>query len=128
MSNYSGNFAQTVRESTASTTDATVTTIETINVPPSTTYYLRCIVMGRRTGGSAGSADDSAAIILTACYKDVSGTATIVGSVDKTSLEDQPAWDANLSVSSGTVLLRVTGATNNNINWVSHTEITRVDL
>lgn len=105
---------------TVSTTDATVTTINTIAIPGSTTVMLEAYVWARRTGGSSGTAEDGAAYIVRATYKNVAGTATLIGSVQANyTAEDQAGWTATFSVSSGNVLLRVTGAANNNVSWKS---------
>ncbi len=100
------------------TTNNTITTLHTFAIPTNTTVFLNCTVIARRTGGSAGVAGDSAAYQIKGCFKNISGTVTQVGttSVDFTG-EDQAAWDCVFSISSANVLLRVTGATNNNITW-----------
>ncbi len=75
----------------------------------------------RRTGGSSGTAEDGAGYKIQGTYKKVSGTtATLIGAVNAAyTAESQSAWDATFTVSSGNVLLRVTGAANNNVTWHS---------
>jgi hypothetical protein len=99
------------------TTDATLTTLHTFTVPASTTYYINAIVVARRTGGSAGTAEDGASYEIKGCYKNVAGTATIIGALNVITNESQVAWNATLTPSGATVLLRITGALNNNITW-----------
>jgi hypothetical protein len=123
MANYAGEFLGSIRESTVSTTDATVTTIETINLPPDSSVFIHTIIVGRRTGGSAGSTGDSATYEIIAAYKDVSGTATICGTQDIVYNEDVAGWDGAVSVSGPNILVRVTGAANTNINWSAHTKL-----
>lgn len=102
------------------TTGNTQTTINTITIPASTTVMLEAFVRARRTGGSAGTAEDAAGYVIRGTYKNVAGTATLVGAVDANyTAEDQAAWDATFTVTGATALLRVTGETNNNITWHS---------
>jgi hypothetical protein len=83
--------------------------------------YLELTILAVRFGGSSGSAGDSAGYVLRAVYKNVAGTLSIVGSVDKTVIaEDQPAWDADITISGTNLRLTVTGAANNDVNWKVH--------
>lgn len=112
---------------TVSTTNATVTTLATYTLPSSTTYGVEAIVVARRTGGSSGTAEDGARYKLSAVYKNVAGTATIIGSVHQEQVdEDQAGWDATLDVTGATVRVRVTGAANNNIDWKVITRVFQV--
>lgn len=108
------------------TTDATVTTLDTIPVYPGSIMHFDTLIIGKRTGGASGSANDDATYHLQVSYKDVSGTATILGAETRVENEDQAGWDAAFSVSGGNVLLRVTGASGNNITWTSKTVVTRI--
>jgi hypothetical protein len=102
----------------AVTTDATTTTLLSISLLPSRTTFLRAQVIARRAGGSGGSVEDGAAYLFVAAYKMVSGTATLIGSVNALhTAEDQAGWAATFTVSGGSVLLRVTGAADNNVSW-----------
>ena len=111
-----------VRQSTyqnrVATTTNTQTTLHTFTLAATTTYLIEARVTARRTGGSAGTAEDSAGYVIRGTYKNVAGTATLVGTLDTPyTAEDQAAWDATFTVTGATVLCRVTGATNNNITW-----------
>jgi hypothetical protein len=107
-----------VYQNRVATTDATVATIHTVTIPASTTVGVSGVVVARRTGGVAGSAEDGAMYEFKAAYKNVAGTATLIGSSTITAIaEDQAAWDLTLVPSSGNVLIRVTGAVDNNITW-----------
>jgi len=102
------------------TTDATQTTINTIAIPASTTVMIEAYVRARRTGGSAGTAEDGAGYIVRATYQNAAGVATIIGAVNASyTAESQAGWDATFTTSAGNVLLRVTGAVNNNVTWHS---------
>jgi hypothetical protein len=99
------------------TTNATATTLHTFTVPTSTTYYISAVVIARRTGGTSGSAEDGASFEIKGTYKNVSGTATLIGVVNKLANKDQGTWNVAFNTSSNTVQLQVSGSTNNNITW-----------
>lgn len=105
-------------KATTTTTNATPATLFTFTVPASTTYVIEANVIARRTGGASGTAEDGASYKIRATYKNVAGTATLVGAITSiSSAEDQAGWDATFSPTSNTVLLQVTGAASNNISW-----------
>lgn len=108
---------ESVFQNRITTTNNTITDLHIFTVPASTTYYIHSIVVARRTGGSAGTAEDGASYEIRGCYKNVSGTATIIGALNTITNESQAGWNATFSPTSNTVRLRVTGATNNNITW-----------
>lgn len=100
------------------TTDATVTTLHTFTIPASTTYMITAYVVARRTGGASGTAEDGAGYVIRGTYKNVAGTATLIGSVtaDYTA-ESVAGYDATLDVTGATARLRVTGVATTNITW-----------
>lgn len=106
-----------VYQNRVATTNATVTTLHTVAIPASTTVRIEATVVARRTGGTAGTAEDGASYKLIGTYKNVAGTATLIGAVTKQADEDQAAWDVNFTPSGGNVLIEVTGALDNNITW-----------
>ena len=113
------------------TTDATVTTIRTIPIPSpvgastNSAAQITARIVGVRTGGSAGAAGDTGAYFIVGCVKNTSGTAALVGTPSKLQAsEDQIGWDVSITVSGANALLRVTGATNNNITWTAFVEWT----
>ncbi len=117
------------RIATVSTTDATVTTIDTVPIVADRTYFLESHIVARRTGGSGGTADDGAAYMLHGAFNTVSGTVGSVGSSTKTyTAEDQAGWDVTHVISGTNVLIRVTGAVNNNVSWHSITRVQWVSL
>ncbi len=110
--------SERVFQNRAATTDATVTTLHTVTISASNTYTIEADVVARRTGWSAGTAEDWASYKVVATVKNVAGTATIVGAVNQLVVqEDQAGWDATIDVTAGTARVRVTGATNNNVTW-----------
>jgi hypothetical protein len=111
------NPTETVLQNRVATTNATVTVLHTFNVPATTTYAIEAHVIARRTGGTAGTAEDGARYKLSAVYKNVAGVATIIGAVTTTTDESVAAYDASLVTTAGNVELRVTGVLNTNITW-----------
>lgn len=108
------------------TTDATVTTLETISISASKTYLVESRVLARRTGGTAGTADDGAVYIRRAMVTTKGGTVTINAVQDGLTQEDQAGWDCTLDVNAATIRVRVTGAVDNNITWHSTTIVQEV--
>jgi hypothetical protein len=109
-----------VVQNRVATTNATVTTLHTFTIPASTTVMIIAYVVARRTGGSAGTAEDGAAYRLQGSYKNVAGVATLIipaATITTDVGESQTAWDATFDVTGATVRCRVTGATNNSIVW-----------
>jgi hypothetical protein len=106
-------------EATVNTTNATVTTLETINTVTDSTLLLEAYVQARRTGGTGGAANDSASYIRRVKVKNSGGTVTLGTIQDGLTSEDQAGWDCTWAVSGTSVLLRVTGAANNNVTWNS---------
>lgn len=100
------------------TTDATVSTLHTVPIPASTTVFLHGFITARRTGGGSGTAEDGAAYEFKVAYKNVAGTATIIGTATITAIaESQVGWDVTLVPTASNVAIRVTGAASNNISW-----------
>lgn len=111
------NFSQ----GRVATTDATVTTVQTIAIPATTTVGISCTIVNRRTGGTAGTAEDGAMYELRVVLKNVAGTATEIAAEAVTVVgESQAGWTVSAAPSGGNELIQVTGAADNNITWHSH--------
>lgn len=107
-----------VVQADVTTTNATVTTLLSYTLTASRTYVIEARVVARRTGGSAGTAEDGAGYVVRGTYKTSAGSATLIGSVTAVyTAESQAAWNATLDTSGAAVRVRVTGAANNNISW-----------
>ncbi len=102
------------------TTNATVTTIDTVAISDNTTVKIRAHV----TGDQSGSAN-SAGYEIVATVKRAGGVATLVGAVAQLSVqEDAAGWDATIDVDGGNnARVRVTGGVTDTIDWKCHTEI-----
>jgi hypothetical protein len=99
------------------TANATPTALLSVATTSNSAVVLDSLVLGRRTGGSAGSSGDCAAYILRALAKNVAGTLTIVAQSTTVIGESQAAWDVAAAVSTTTLQVKVTGAANNNVSW-----------
>jgi hypothetical protein len=113
---------------TVNTTAATETTIATIPITASRTYFVETIITARRTGGVAGTADDGASYVRRGTYTTKAGTVTLMGSVQTigTDAEDQAGWDTTLTISGTNVLVRGTGAADNHVTWQANTTVQSV--
>lgn len=116
--------SERVFQNRVTTTDATVTTLQSLTIASAYSYHIETRVTARRTGGTGGTANDTASYVRIATVKDVSGTATLVGAVTAThTAEDQAGWDCTIDVTGATARVRITGAADNNIVWHSTTKV-----
>lgn len=120
-----------VIQNRVTTTDATVTTIHTYAVAQSKQYGARVEVVARRTGGSSGTANDGGYYAGNVAFRNVSGTVTVNGvgtAIDiPVVYENQAAWAVDVIQSGTNIIVRVTGAANNNVTWhLSKFEVTNV--
>lgn len=112
-----------VRQGKTTTTNNTPATALTIPLDEGAACLVVANVTGHRTGGSAGSADDSYIGVLTSGFRRSSGGSvtfiTGVNSVTKTvERRDNGSVTSTLDVSGGDILVTVTGDTNNDYSWV----------
>lgn len=104
------------------TVDATQTTLATVAVPSNSIVYLSAVIVGRRTGGTGGSAQDSGVYRRTVRLKNVAGTVTLFNLQSDYTSEDTAGFNATITVSGTNALVRVTGAANVNMNWEATVE------
>lgn len=113
------------------TTDATTTTLFTISAPLNATFLVTGYVVARRTGGSAGTANDGAGYRVKMLVKNEAGTVAVIG--DPATFitvigESQAGWTAEPSAPGGSLVgVRVTGAVDNNVTWVWTGQVISVD-
>lgn len=124
--NTTNNSMEQVFQADVLTTGATQTNIQTFAVPSATTFAINTMVVARRTGGSAGTAEDGGRFEIKAVFKNVAGVATQIGTTTTVADSDQLSWNAAFVLSSGNVSVAVTGATNNNISWVVTSRIYKI--
>lgn len=120
-------FSQNFKEKTL-TVGNTVTPLQRIIVPDNTSIFIEARIVARRTGGSAGAEGDTAFYILQGCFKNVSGTISLVSSTILNGGEDQASWNCAFSVSGQQVVIVGTGEVNNNITWQSTVSLYEVGL
>ena len=112
-----GDIVEDTYMARAETTDATVTTLHTVPITASRTYFIEATVTARRTGGAAGTADDGAVYILRAMVTTKAGTVTIDSVVATLVAEDVAAYACTLDVSTTNIRVRVTGVASTTIDW-----------
>lgn len=99
------------------TTNATPTGLSAIATQTDKFTTVFSLILGRRTGGSAGASGDAAFYGIAASFKNVAGTVTQVGQTALWTHESQAGWDASWAASGTNIALSVTGAVNNNVTW-----------
>jgi hypothetical protein len=111
------------------TTDGTLTTLATIPVSANYTYMIEAVVLVRRTGGTAGTADDGGTYHRRASYTTKGGTVTLLGAVQTigTDAEDQAGFNTTFTISGSNVNLVVLGVANNNLCWFADITARRVN-
>lgn len=111
------SVAEALVQNRVATTDATLTTLHTFTVPSGTTYAIEIIVLARRTGGTAGAAEDGARYRIEAVYKNTAGVVSIIGGRTRLADESVAAYNCDVSTTGATVLVSVTGVLNTQITW-----------
>lgn len=107
-----------VREATTTTINATPVILMIYSAPANKTTFLEARVVARRTGGTAGTAEDGAAYLLRGVYKNAGSLAELIGAVQTDFTEEsQAGWTATLTISNSDIRVSVTGAADNNISW-----------
>lgn len=106
------------RQDVFRTTDATVAVLHTEKIPVDTSVLVVGGVVARRTGGSAGAANDGAGYVVEFAAKNTAGTAALLAAATvRTTGESQAGWNVTVVATGGDVLVKVTGALDNNIVW-----------
>lgn len=100
----------------AATTDATPTVAGSLETVDDKSYIVKAYVIAHRTGGGAGTANDSAAYELTYAVYNDAGSLTIV-EIGRNENEDQVAFLATLVANGVLADLTVTGVVDNNVDW-----------
>ena len=109
---------EAVTQYRAATTDGVATAAATFTIATSTTTLIKCSVVARRTGGTAGAAEDSAAYDFAVVVKNTAGTVAEIAAETVTVFgESQAGWNVTAAPSGATEIISVTGATTNNVTW-----------
>jgi hypothetical protein len=112
-----------VESTVVTTTNASATTLLSIPLANNTVYYIAAYVTARRTD----SADRAIYLRNVAVYREAAGAATLQGAVDTPlTRESNTGWDATITVSGNNVVIQVSGAGSNTVNWFCRVLITKV--
>jgi hypothetical protein len=115
------------RDKGLATTDATVTAIDSINVPTERVYAVKSfIVASRNTTSSGGTAGDATHYKISGVFRDSAGTVEQIGDTVKIASETDLGWDVGFSVSSPNVEIQVTGEASVDIDWRCYTHVYKV--
>ena len=118
--------SERIYQGRVATTDATVTTINTIATTNDTTIFVTIYASARRTGGSSGSAGDAAGYVFYTVYKNIGGVLSVLSSSAAFTAESQSGWNLGTATSGTNLLIQVTGAANNNVTWHSTVKVYQV--
>ena len=102
------------------TTDATVTTIQTIPTVSGDAIQVIADVIGLKSDNSAHAGFRAIAV-----YRNSSGSLSLQGAVNYLFKQRQGGWNITLVRSSADILLRVTGQAATTINWRSSVKVVR---
>lgn len=95
-----------------STTNATPTTLYTYTLTNSATTKINIQVVGIKSDNTQAASYDFSVTV-----RANTGVYNLVGSVSKYAVEDNTAWDCEVSLSTNTLLITVTGVAATNISW-----------
>jgi hypothetical protein len=117
-----------VSGATIPTVGAATVTLQTIAIPLNTVYMIEARITARKTAGiGVGAIGDGNGYIRTACYANIAGVVTLSGALQTSFTgEGITAFNATFTISGTDVLVRVTGAANDNVTWNTITRIEKV--
>jgi len=126
LADFSGTFVlrDNMLKATLSTTTNAVTALQTIATATGTGYLIRTYVMSKKTGGAGtGAVGSINTYVRSFKVKNVGGTLT-TGTINSDYTdEDINANNVTITTSGTNILINAVGSTNNNLNWVSFTEV-----
>ena len=103
-----GSFGETTKD----TTNATITTIDTIVVPTGQAILLNAKLISRKDDYTEKGGFDMEAV-----YCNNAGTVTLQGLITNIFKQAQAGWAVTFVISGTNVLIRVAGAAATNISW-----------
>lgn len=122
--NINGTSSQRVLQNTgatATTTDATVTTLMNIAATASRTTYIDVWVTAIRSTLAEG-----AAYRIRAAFRNNAGTVTQIGASFIDVMEDVAGWNAIVDINGTNIRVRVTGAAATTVNWACVADVQTV--
>jgi len=105
------------------TTTSTGTATFAIAIPDDYSALIETKAIAKQTGGSAGTAGDSAAYIRTLSAKNIAATASIDKTQTDFTYEINGALDFTSAPSGATIVYTAQGALNRNFSWGIHTQL-----
>lgn len=104
---------------TVNTIDDTTTTLYTIPIPTDKVVMVEARVVARKTAGTGvGTINDGNGYFRTATYANIAGTVSLSGAVQASYTGEGIApFNVTLTISGTDVLVRVTGAVDDNVTW-----------
>lgn len=126
LADFSGTFVlrDSVLKGTLTTTDATVTTYQTIATASDVSYLIRTYVISKKTAGAGtGTVGATNTYVRTFKVKNVAGTLTVGTFNSDYTDEEIVTHNVTVSTSGTNILLRATGSVTNTVSWTSITEI-----
>jgi len=99
-------------ETTISTTDATVTIIETVAIPTDEVMKIRAEVSCKKD-----DLTEKGGFVKIAQFANNSGTVTKQGATTSAFHQAKATWNVTFAISGTNVLIQVTGAVGDNIDW-----------
>lgn len=116
-----------VRQGRTATTNGSATQIFSVTLDTDSVYLIKVHIVGRRTGGAAGSAGDGYGGIIAGVFKNVGGSASQIGSTTVVAEgESQAAFGSAFVAGGPGVTVQVTGAANNDISWHCTAFVTKI--
>ena len=97
---------------TVSTTDGTMTTIDTVPVPTDEVLLISAKIVAIKDDFAS-----KAGLEIEAIYANSSGTVTLQGAVNYQHRQVPAGWDVTFVINSPNVLIRVVGNAATNIDW-----------
>lgn len=97
---------------TVSTTDGTITTIDTVPIPTG-----ESVLISVKLKGTKDDATLKAFFEIEAGYTNNAGTVTLQGAVNYQHRTMPSGWDVTFLINGTNVLIRVVGNAGNNIDW-----------
>lgn len=120
------NVTEDTTGATITTSDAGVTTLQTIAIPTDTGLIIECHITARKTGGvGVGTTGDVNGYVRTVKAKNVGGVVTI-GVIQTDFTSEDIAFNATFDVNVTDVRVRVTGAVDDNVTWNTITKTYKV--
>lgn len=105
------------------TTDDTITTLQTITLSDNNIYLIEARVIYRCTGGIGGNDGSVGSSVIRGTFKRFGGGAIQVATTTIDQKSDIPAWDVEFDTSTNDILVTVTGQATDNITWHTTTII-----